>query len=289
LQFLAYILLVGFVYPLSLLPLPVLYVLSDVGFVVLRYVLRYRVSVVRDNLQRAFPNAGRTELKGMTNRYYRHLAEITIEGVKALSISRRQLMKRVSIRVSPEVDGLFANGTHVIVASSHFGNWEWSGLALSVQSAFQVVGLYLPHRNPFIRRGMVRRRQRFGMLLVAPDEVRRFFARYEGKPTMTVFIADQAPGNPNKAYWVNFMNRQTAFLVGPGKMSAGTGRPLLFGKAVRLKRGYHRVEIDVLDAQPQHHSPEDLTQQFAQRLEHEIRQKPEHWLWSHRRWKHSKD
>ena len=126
------------------------------------------------------------------------------------------------------------------------------------------------------------------MVLVTPDEVRRFFARYKGRPTMTVFIADQSPGAPNKSHWVDFMNRETPFLVGPAKMASVSGQPLLFGKSVRLKRGHYKVELDFLDEDPKSKEPEPLTQLYAQRLEQEIRQKPEFWLWSHRRWKHAR-
>lgn len=289
LQRIAYVLLVVFVYPVSLLPLKVLYALSDVGFIVLRYVIRYRVGVVKNNLRASFPEKTHDEIRKLTNRYFRHLTELTIEGLKALSITKKQLLRRVSVSLPEELTSLFDEGQHVIVAAGHLGNWEWAGLALSLQSKFQVVGLYLPHNNQYVSRGMVNRRGRFGMLLVTPDEVRRFLATYQGKPTMTVFIADQSPGNPTKAHWVDFMHRKTPFLVGPGKVTATTGRPLFFAKPVRLKRGYHRAELDALDMNPKGKAPEVITQVFAKRLEQEIRHKPEQWLWSHRRWKHSKD
>lgn len=285
-QLIAYVLLVAFVYPMSLLPLRVLYVLADVGYVLLRYILRYRVRVVRDNLSKSFPGMTEAELRRLTNRYFRYLAELTMEGVKALSMSRRQLLKRLKLEVPVKLDEMFDRGQHVIVATSHYGNWEWSGLALSLQSKFQPVGLYLPHGNRWISRGMVSRRSRFGMMLVAPDDVRRFFARYSGRPTMTVFIADQSPGNPNKAYWVDFMNRKTPFLVGPGKLSSSLGRPLWFGKVVRVKRGHYRGEFDMLVEDTRSMTPEQITQLYATWLEGVIRERPEYWLWSHRRWKH---
>jgi KDO2-lipid IV(A) lauroyltransferase len=286
LQRISSILLIALVYPISLLPLPVLYGLSDVAYVFLRHIIRYRLKVVRENLSACFPELDKDRLSRLTNRYYRHLTELTIEGVKALSISRRQLKRRVTFHQPDDVQALFDRGQSVIVVSGHFGNWEWGGLAVGLYSPFQVVGLYLPHRNPYLRRAIRTRRSRFGTILVSPDEVARFLARYRGRPTLTGFIADQSPGNPTKAHWVDFLNRETAFLVGPGKLSSKWDQPLLFGKSVRLKRGYHRVELDYLDTNPKDKPPEVLTQLYAHRLEREIRQNPDQWLWSHRRWKH---
>ena len=288
-QLLGYVALLILAYPLSILPLRILYVIADVTFCLVFYVFRYRWQVVMDNLRRSFPDKSDAEIRVIAKRFYRYLCTLTFEGFKTLTISKRRLVRRAELEVPKWLDAYRERGQNVVIVTAHYGNWEWGSFALALMTRFKAAGVFLPHRNPYVTRGMVTSRQRFGGSMIIAKDVRRFLAEEHERPLLTAFVVDQSPGNPMKSHWVDFMGRQTAFSMGPAKLAVRLGYPVVFGWAEPMKRGSYRIELEVLEDNPTSKRPEEITQAFAARLEKLIRRRPEFWLWSHRRWKHSKD
>lgn len=280
--------LVGFVYLLSFLPMPLLYVIGDLLLVVLYYGLGYRTGVVRKNLQNAFPEKTAKELKKIERDFYRHLCDIVMETVKSFSISAGSLRKRMNV-LNPELlEALRQKNRSLIAVTGHFNNWEWAAMSLPMHSRYYPQGIYLAIKNPVVNRFMIRSRSRFGIDLL---EVRTLFDEMQQRSdrlTISGFIADQSPSGPYKAYWMNFLNQETAVATGSEKYSRLYEMGVVFGKITKVKRGYYTLEYVLLTENTATLPEGELTKRHTALLESLIRETPANWLWSHKRWKHKR-
>jgi KDO2-lipid IV(A) lauroyltransferase len=101
--------------------------------------------------------------------------------------------------------------------------------------------------------------------------------------------SDQSPTNLSKAFWVNFLGRETAFLHGPETYAKKYDLPVIFVDIQRVKRGYYQLTLVLISDKPRETGEGEITKRYASLLEKAIYHQPENWLWSHRRWKHTRN
>lgn len=279
-----------FIYLLSALPFRILYGISDLTFLLLYYVVRYRRSVVQQNLQNAFPEKSADERRNIERRFYRFLCDMLLETFKTLTISKAAMLRRCRITAESAalLQELGAAGTSVILVLGHFGNWEWGGNTFSLSAPHQLYVIYHPLSNPNFDRLMYRMRSRFGSRLIAMNDTFREMLRHRNELTATAFIADQSP-DPKHAYWTSFLNQDTPVFPGTEKLARKLDREVLYVSVVRLRRGYYELKIERLVQRPAALEEEALTAAHTRRLEADIIAQPETWLWTHKRWKHKRN
>jgi Kdo2-lipid IVA lauroyltransferase/acyltransferase len=276
-----------FVLFIGLLPFPLLYALSNVTRFLIFRIIGYRKDVVKKNLEGSFPGISDKDLNRLILLYYKNLADILLEGIKAFTMSPKQILKRHRI-INPDVLEKFYNsGQSVIGVTGHYTNWEWGSLSAGLQTKFKIVAFYKPLSNKYIDRFAHWSRSRFGTTLAPIKETSLTFEKYKGTKTIFLMAADQGmPGEfKNKAFWVQFLNRDTAFLHGLEKHARNNNLPVIYTDVQRVKRGYYTIELSVLTENPLELDGGVLTEMYARKLESIILKKPENWLWSHRRWK----
>ncbi len=284
---LIYYITLPFIYLLSALPFKLLYLISDFLFLILYHIVGYRKKVVRENLQKSFPKKSEKELKQIEIAFYHHLCDLILESLKAYTISEKELRKHCTTK-NPEIMEQFAaKGQSICIAMGHYGNWEWAGQRVSIDTKFKLLVLYRKIKNVYFDKFMQRLRSRFGAIPVEMRETVRAILDYQKNkiPTATVFIADQTPP-PENAYWLNFLNQNTPVFKGTEKIASKYNMPVLFGQVHKVKRGFYEIELSILCENPSELSEMELTQLHTKKLEEYIHRKPEYWLWSHRRWKH---
>lgn len=275
-------------YPLSLLPLSVLYGIAYLFYLVTRYLLKYRKAVVVLNLQRSFPEKSEKELKEIEKAYYRHLAQIAAEMLKMLTMSRKELQKRYRC-INPEiVNHYFEQGKSVILMSSHYNNWEWMILALDEMFKHHGIGVGKPNSNKTFEKLINKARTRYGTQVVFADTVRQVFADNCAHeiPCAYMMLSDQSPANPAKSFKTMFLNQPSAMIYGSEYFARKYDIPVFYYQVVKEKRGHYRVELQLITENPQNENPGFVCQKYVELLEKTIRQAPAYWLWSHRRWKH---
>lgn len=272
-----------------LIPFSVLYAKSYGVYVILYYLVGYRKQVVFDNLSKSFTEKSESEVKKLCKAFYKHnLAPIFAEGLKGFTMNKKQFLKRYKV-LNPEVlNPYFEKGQDVIALASHYANWEWGIQAVDMQIEHQSAALYKPMSNKHIEKYAKGLREKFGMELVSIFETREYFEKKKAKPVVYIMAADQNPGNVKKAYWVNFLNRDTACLHGPENYAKYNNLPMVFFDVQRVKKGHYTLEIKPLVEQPDNFKPGEITQKYMHELDQVIQQKPENWLWSHKRWKHKR-
>lgn len=270
------------------LPFRVLFALSDLTAFLLGRVIRYRSEVVMSNLKKAFPEKSEPELHAIRKRFYAHLADIFLEGLKGLYISKEEVLRRYRF-INPElVNQYYFEGRHVFAMPAHYGNWEWGVLSFSLQVDHDVIGVYKPIHNPLIERFMADRRTRFGLQLAPFYTTRQIMENPPAKPSLYIMMSDQSPSSGKKAQWVTFLGQETACLHGADYYSRKLNYPALFMDIQRVKRGFYEISFSLLEENPASTKETAVTYAYMSRLEEVIRGKPEDWLWSHRRWKHKK-
>lgn len=269
-------------------PFFALYLLSDLLCIVLRNVIRYRRRVISDNLSGSFPDMTTAEIAAISRKAYRNLCDITLESIKGLTMSAESIRKHYRM-ANPEIlDAYFAEGRSVILAGAHYGNWEWGVRSWSLWFKHKVLGIYKPMANKTVEKYMNARREDFGMQLVGPKETRASLEFAKSGPCIFVLFGDQNPHNLNTCHWVPFLNRDTAWLQGVAEISHQQDFPVFYLKTERVKRGYYVSRLIPLVLGPGTIDPQEISAIYARQVESNIREKPEEWLWSHKRWKHQR-
>lgn len=265
-----------------------MYLLSDILYLVVYYLVGYRRKVVRDNLAACFPDWDRRQQRITERRYYRHLCDLLIEGVYNVFFATPPFLKRHYRMVNRQLlDRYYEQGRSVVLMSAHYGNWEYMVSSLNMQMLHHGIGVGKPLDDKMVAGYITRRRTRYGTQVVDQTDVRQhvaFFDLYR-VPCALMMLSDQSPSNPHRSYWTSFLGRDTAFLYGAEYFARKYDYPVLYYTVDRVRRGYYEVTFSPLCETPLEVPQYSITEQYVRRLEQDILRKPECWLWSHRRWK----
>ena len=284
-----YYLFVVLSYIITLLPMRALHLLSDILWPFFYHVVRYRRNVVERNLRNAFPEKSPEEREMIAKKFYRHLTDMIVETLKAMHMTPEQIKKRFSVPDTSLTDRLFSEGRDVVALGSHYNNWEWYS-SLQLSSQHRVIAIYKPLKNKDFDRFLYRIRARFGTWVTPMNHIVRDLVKCRSEKilTMSGFIGDQTPPPDDNAYWTTFLNQDTGFYRGAEKVALKYDIPVIFINIVKKRRGYYELEYSLLSEHPRDEEPNAIIARYASRLEEVIRDQPEYWLWSHRRWKYKR-
>jgi Kdo2-lipid IVA lauroyltransferase/acyltransferase len=279
-----YYIVYGLLYLVSLIPIRGLYILSDGFYVLIYYILGYRKKVVLSNLQRAFPEKTDAERKAIARKFYHNFIDTFIETIKMVSASDRYIQKRVSGNWEL-LNDLHKTGRSLQIHLGHTFNWEWANLAGASTMNYTFLGVYMPIGNKIFDRLFQKLRAKSGAVLIPATNMRNAMLPWRNKQYALGLVADQAPGNPEKAFWLNFFGRPTPFVTGPEAGARAANIPVVFANIEKPRRGYYKVVFTLAETDPDTLPKGELTRRYVRYLENVIRQQPDMWLWSHRRWK----
>ena len=278
-----------FAWLVTLLPLRALYIISDLAFVLIYHVFHYRREVVAKNLKNAFPEKSRDELDEIARRFYRHLSDLIIESLKPLHMSPRQIRRRFTIKDLPLIQRLYDEGRDVAALMSHYNNWEWLS-SVQLMTRHRAISIYKPLKNKYFDKFILDLRTKYGVFAMPMNRTLRELSGFRNQKVLTLpaFIADQTPPGNENAYWTTFLNQDTDFYRGPEKIAVKFNMAVIFAHIIKVKRGYYEVKCRIITENAGEEEPEYITSRYVSMLEEVIREKPEYWLWSHRRWKHKR-
>lgn len=284
-----YYICLPFIYLLSLLPFPLLYLVSDGLYGILYYVIGYRKKVVFKNLKNSFPGKTDQEIKRIRKEFYHYLCDLTLETFKTLTISKSTMLKRCSIESDTMklFNQLAEENKSFILVMGHWGNWEWAGNSFSLLCKHQLYVIYHPLSNTYFDGLIYRMRTRFGTKLIEMKDTYREMAARKNELSATAFIADQTP-SPEGAFWTRFLNQDTPVFKGTEKIAQRMNYPVVYARVRRRKRGFYEISSDMLFENPASTGADVISAAHTKALENDIIAQPEIWLWSHRRWKHKR-
>ncbi len=256
---------------------------------VLFTVAGYRKKVVLANLKNSFPEKSPEQINQISRAFYRYFCDLFLETFKTLTISRASMLKHCGITANAKslFDNLAAANKSFVIVMGHKGNWEWAGNTFSLCCKHQLYVIYHPLSNQHFNKLVIRMRTRFGTRLIDMKNTFRDMAKNKAGLNATAFIADQSPP-PETAYWMTFLNQDTGIFKGTEKIAKKLELPVVYVSVKRIKRGYYMLDAELLTI-PDDAAPGEITVIHTKRLEKDIMEQPETWLWTHRRWKHKKE
>lgn len=273
------------IYLIGHLPLSILYIKSHFLSFILNHIICYRKKVIYTNLQNSFPEKNKKQIKNIANKYYLHLSDLIFETIKSFYISAEQLNKRYSYK--NKFEEYAQHQTSFIFMLSHTGNWEWANLFMSLHSPIKVVVVYKKISNEYLNRFMLKKRSRFGSVMVEMNDIAKYMLSHKNEKSFYVFLSDQTP-LPKNAHWDFFLNQETPFLKGAAFLAKKMQFPVIYGNTFKISRGVYQTSTKNISDIPNTIDEKEILHTFIKNLESDICNQPEFWLWSHKRWKHKK-
>ena len=269
------------------LPSGLLYLFSDIGYVIVYHIVRYRRDIVRHNLELVFGTADRKALRRTEREFYRHLCDCIVETVKLLHISDAEVDRRVKVTNGEYVDGIIRSGHSVVLFLGHYGNWEWVQAIIHHFSEPLVGGqIYKPLHDKVMDRIMLKIRSRFGLECIPQERAVRRLLEIErsGQKFVIGFISDQRPSGVLH-HWTAFLGQDTPYVIGGETIGNHVDARFVYLDVMKTSRGHYRLTFCPVVPDPEDKGPDPYTREFMKMLEKTIYRAPAYWLWSHKRWK----
>ena len=276
----------------ALLPLKILYILSDILFFPMFYIVRYRRKLVYQNMKDSFPEKSEKEIRRMEKAFYHHFCDYIVETIKLLHISDKETRKRVKFHNTEALQEIVDNGGSCLMLLGHYGNWEFvPSVTLWMRKGSVIFAqIYRPLKNKWFDRFFLKLRGRYHSECIAKQDTLRSILRYKssGRPSITGFMADQTPSPANIHHWVNFLNHDTPVFTGVEKIAHKVGFSVFYFDVEKIKIGYYSVTIREISKNPKETEEFEITNKYMEMMETTILRAPEYWLWTHNRWKHKR-
>jgi Kdo2-lipid IVA lauroyltransferase/acyltransferase len=285
-QAISFYLVYPFIYLIASLPFWMLYKVSDFFYFLLN-LSGYRKTVVIENLRNSFPQKSEEEIQSIRRSFFRYLVDLIFETLKTLRMDRMESAAHCTLENPAWLQKLHEEKRSILIVMGHYGNWEWAGPSVTINTKYQLVVIYRPLSNAYFEKMMVGMRTRFGTLITPVQQTLRGMVAQRNMITATAFIADQYPPAEGKI-WTTFLNQDTGFFTGPEKLATKFNYPIVYIHINRKSRGQYHITPELLFENPQETKEGEITLAFAKRLEKDIIENPETWLWSHKRWKHKR-
>jgi KDO2-lipid IV(A) lauroyltransferase len=274
-------------YGISLLPLPLLYLLSDALYFLAFHIIGYRKKVVYANLRNSFPKHSQAEIHSIAKKFYSHLFDTFLETFKMLTISKKGIRQFGTYTNLSIMDDIIKQEKSFIILTGHLGNWELLPSIWHLEGTADICGIYHKLSSPFFEWFTKKFRERLGIQMITMENTLRGMLANKSKITGTGFISDQTPSAEN-AYWITFLNQDTPVFTGAEKIAKKFDYPVVYCHVFKPRRGYYEIAIEIITLTPKETPENYITDTFNRKLEEDIIKQPEIWLWSHRRWKHKR-
>ena len=278
-------------YLIALTPFGLLYLKSDIYAFLLYHVVRYRRKVVRDNLVKSFPEKSIQEIKKIEKRFYRNFCDLTVEICKLMRMKPDEMASRVTFTNPELLQSLYEKGRSVFTSIPHSGNWEWYGKLMHTVSKHKASAIYKKVKNPYFEDFMKKLRMNFDQdreEMIEASTALKTLVRRKDMVNAILIVADQSPRGVASDYWTDFLHHDTCWFYGLEKMARLLDYAVVFVEMKRLGRGRYSVTFDLICEDPKSMEEGAIMEQYVRRVERFIQEKPDNWLWSHRRWKHTR-
>lgn len=286
-QRLLYLLIFPVLWIISLFPMRMLYFFSDILYLLIYYIIGYRKKTVRENLDLVFPEKSTTEKRKIEKKFYRHLCDMIVEAIKSLTISEKELLKRFVPTNIEEIHKIEKQNKSIALMLAHYGSWEWIFI-LQKYVNYKTHAVYKRLRNKYFDALVKRSRAKYNSYLITTKEIIPVLlkSKAEGELTLNGFVSDQSPKITNIYHWNEFMNVKVPVFTGPELMAKRLDMAVLFCAVSKVKRGYYEATFKTITLTPNEYKDYEITDIFLKLVEAQIREAPEFYLWTHKRWKH---
>jgi Kdo2-lipid IVA lauroyltransferase/acyltransferase len=286
-QFIVFILVYPLLWLISILPFRILYLFSDLIYILVYHVIGYRKKTVRENLLIAFPEKSAKERSEIEKKFYHHLCDLFLEMIKTLTISREEMDKHFVLANLEVLQEMERNGKSIALLTSHYASYEWS---VSINNKLNIKGyaIYKKIANVYFDKLVRDIRQKFGANLIHTKEtIPTIESNYlNGVQSIYGFASDQSPKASRAINWGTFFGLETPLQTGAEMLAKKFDMNMMFMRIRKVKRGYYDCQFEVISTDCKNVPDFELTELFIRKTEEQIKEAPEYYLWTHKRWKH---
>jgi len=277
--------LYALLYGISLLPLGFLYLVSDLLSFIVFYFIGYRKKIVLSNLAIAFSQKTEKERSRIAKQFYKNFTDTLVESIKLISADEK-FIKRMFVGNVDGLNVMAEKGKNIQIHAMHNFNWEVVNLGVSRLLKKPFLAVYQPIANTFFEHVFTNIRSRYGTRLIPANDFKNNFIKYDNDQYLIALVADQNPGNPAKAWWLNFFGKPAPFVMGPEKAARERNTTVVFANFFKVKRGVYSFETELITEDLSLLPEGELTKRYLKYIQARISERPDNYLWSHRRWKH---
>ena len=287
---LVYILVYPFIWMISRLNFTTIYLISDLLYYILYYIFSYRKKVVRKNLELAFPEKSKMERRRIERENFRNLTDIFLETFKSNNIKEKDLRERFRFKNPELLEKIYNNNQEVIVMCSHYCSWEWVFVIEKI-TKFKINAIYKQLSNKYFDKWTKDRRSQYGANMITTKETYREVSRLSKLKSLNFygFASDQSPKKSKAVYWGNFLNNWVPIHTGAEIIAKKYNIAIVFMDVQKVKRGYYEASFSLITDKPNSFKKFELTDKYIELVEKQVRNKPEYYTWTHRRFKHRKN
>lgn len=271
---------------IATLPFCILYVFSDVLYLVLYHIVHYRKTTVRANLTTSFPNMAATQIQVIEKEFYHHLCDLIFETIKLLKISDEEIDKRLIVENFHIIENEAKANQAIVLYIGHYCNWEW---VTAITRHYKIPKLscqiYKPLRDAAFDKLMLKIRSRFGSVSIPQKKTFRTLLKLKNENASFIagFISDSRPNSKDTQEKTIFLNQSTTFSPGGEIIGNKINATILYLDMEKIARGHYKLIVKPI-------VPQDMsvsypyTREYFCMLQKTIEKQPAYWLWSHKRW-----
>ncbi len=287
---LIYIIVYPFIWLISRLNFTLIYLVSDILYYFLYYVISYRKNVVRENLKLAYPNKSIRERREIERKNFRNLTDIFLETFKSTIMEENELKKRFVFKNSEVLEKIYNNNQDVIVMCSHYCSWEWVFGVRNITS-FNINAIYKQLSNKYFDKLTKSRRSQYGANMITTKDTFREISRLSKLEGLNFygFASDQSPKKSKAVYWTNFLNNYVPFHIGAEVIAKKYNMAIVFMDVQKINRGFYEASFSLITDKPNDFKNYQLTEEYIKKVEKQVTEKPEYYTWTHKRFKHRKN
>jgi len=287
-QFIIFILVYPLIWLLSILPMRVLYLFSDFLYLLVYYVFGYRKKVVYSNLKLSFPDKSEKEILKIQKKFYHHFIDIFIEMIKGFTISKKEILKRYKYRNIELINELEKKDKSIIIMGAHYNNWEWI-ITLNHYVKYETFAAYTKINNKYFERQMLRTREKLGAHFIQTTKFVKYMEKNKATKRMSIYglLSDQSPQLHKAKYFKEFMGVKAPIHTGAEFLAKRFDHAVVLMKTYKIKRGYYETSFETLAENPNDYPDYQITDVFLEKIEAQIRETPQYYFWTHKRWKHT--
>jgi KDO2-lipid IV(A) lauroyltransferase len=250
-------------------------------------IIGYRKKTVRENLALALPHLSEKERLLVEKKSYKHLCDMFLEMIKTMTISVKEIEKRFVLKNVDYYLEMEKQGKSIALMCGHYASYEWS-ISINSRITFEGFAIYKRINNKYFDDLVKKIRSRFKAYLITTKETVPTIEENNEKGIKGLygFASDQSPQVKQKTYWSKFMGIEVPVYTGAEMLAKKFDMNIMFMKIKKVKRGFYEMEFELLTDDAKSVPDFEITETFLRKVEQQILEAPEFYLWTHKRWKH---
>ncbi len=242
---------------------------------------------MRTNLKLCFPEKTDKEIKTIAKKFYQHFCDMIFESIKTLTISEAEIKRRFKFTNIEEILEVEKNNKSIMLMCAHYGSWEWIFI-LQRYVNFDGYAVYKKLENKYFDQLVQKIRAKYNTSLITNKQTVSTLRNLKSKGERAVFgfLSDQSPKAEKAFHWTDFMGIKVPVHTGAEALAKELDMSVMFFKTKKVKRGYYETTFKTVALDANEFKDYEITDMFIKFLEELIYESPEHYLWTHKRWKH---